>query len=108
MGITAWPVSTAVGIQGASCCSCQNGLQVVCQLLHCGGVTGHAAGNIDQSALLGRQVGAENCMPRQPAVYARWSEKCVVLQPARTGNGQTQRRWRTVSGYRTKIPTNRT
>ena len=65
------PASKAVGIQGASCRSCQDGLQVVCQLLHCDNVTGHLLGNINQPALPSHQVGAEQCTPRQPAVYAR-------------------------------------
>jgi len=68
---TAWPASKAVGMQGASCRSCQDGLQVVCQLLHRDCVTGHRSGNIDQLALLSHQVGAEHCRPRQPAVHAR-------------------------------------
>ncbi len=46
-------------MQGASCRNCQDGLQVVCQLLHRDDVTGHLSGNIDQLALLSHQVGAE-------------------------------------------------
>ena len=69
-GNTDWPASKAVGMQGASCRNCQDGLQVVCQLLHRDDVTGHLSGNIDQLALLSHQVGAEQCTPRQPAVYA--------------------------------------
>ncbi len=67
---TDWPASKAVGISGASCCSCQDGLQVVCQLLHCDGVAGQLLGNLNQPALLSQQVGTEHCTPRQPAVYA--------------------------------------
>ncbi len=72
MGISepAWPASAAVGIQGASCRSCQDGLQVLCQLLHCGDITGHLVGNIDQLALLTKQVGTKHGTPCQPAVYA--------------------------------------
>ena len=67
MSNTGRPASVAVGIQGASCRSCQNALQVVCQLLHCEGVTGQYFGNINQPALLSQQVGSECCTPCQPA-----------------------------------------
>ena len=93
MGITAWPASKAVGIQGTSCRSCQDGLQVLCQLLHCNDVTGHLAENIDQLALLSKQVGAEHCTPRPPAVYASMlAQKCCLVGRARrerhnTGKG---------------------
>ncbi len=59
--------SIAVCIQRASCCSCQHGLQVLCQLLHCDGVvSGHLVENINQLALLSQQVGSECCTPCQP------------------------------------------
>ena len=67
MSNTGRPASEAVGIQGASCRSCQDGLQVVCQLLHCDGVTGHLVRNINQPAFLSQQVGSECCTPCQPA-----------------------------------------
>ena len=67
MSNTAWPASLAVGIQAASCCSCQNGLQVVCQLLHCGGLTCRVEGHVNQLALLSQQAGSEHCPPCQPA-----------------------------------------
>ena len=53
------PASIAIGIQGASCCSCQHGLQVICQLLHCDGVTGQLVKNINYLALLSEQVVSE-------------------------------------------------
>ena len=65
---TACLASKAVGIQRPPRCCCQHGLQIVCQLLHCGVVIGHLVGNVNQTALLGHQVGAEYCSPRQPAV----------------------------------------
>jgi len=103
---TAWPALEAVGIQGASCRSCQDGLQMVCQLLHRDDATGHLVGNIHQPALLSHQVNAEHCTPRQPAVCAstssRMSENCIVLQEGHTGKGKTQRQRHAVSGYRTK------
>lgn len=65
---TACLASKAVGIQRPPRCCCQHGLQIVCQLLHCGVAIGHLVGNVNQTALLGHQVGAEYCLPRQPAV----------------------------------------
>ena len=69
MSNTAWPASSAVEVQGASCCCCQDGLQVVCQLLQCDTVTSHISGNIHQPALLGKQVGVEHSTPCQSAIY---------------------------------------
>jgi hypothetical protein len=103
---TAWPASKVVGIQGASCCSCQDGLQVVCQLLHRDDVTGHLSGNIDQLALLSDQVGAEHCTPGQPAVYASTlAEGMRSVLSCREGaqaKGKTQGQRHTVSIYRIK------
>ncbi len=64
--ITGRPGSIAVGTQGASCRSCQHGLQVLCQLLHCDGVTGQPVENINQLALPSQQVVSECCTPCQP------------------------------------------
>ena len=105
IGDTAWPASKAVSLQGASCCSCQDGLQVVCQLLHCDDVTGHVSGNIDQPALLSHQVGAEHCTPRQPAVYVKTLAGGVrtVLSCKKGARAKAKHRQRhAVSGYRTK------
>ncbi len=97
-------------MQGASCCSCQDGLQVVCQLLHCDDVTGHLVGNIDKPALLSHQVGAEHCTPRQPAVYtsslAEGLRPVLSCKKGRTSKGKTQ--WHTVSSYRMKALQNST
>ena len=65
---TARLASKAVIIKGPPRYCYQDGLQIVCQLLHCDGVNGHLVGNVNQTALLGHQVGAEYCLPRQPAV----------------------------------------
>jgi len=105
VSITVWPVSTAVGIQRASCCSYQDGLQVICQLLHRDAVTGHLVGNIDQLALLSHQVGAEHCTPCQPAVYARTlaEEVRTMLSSRKGARAKAKHRQRhTVSGYRIK------
>ena len=67
MSTTGRPASIAVGIQGASCRSCQDGLQVICQLLHCDVVTGHLVRNINQPALLSQHVDSERCTSCQPA-----------------------------------------
>ncbi len=80
---TAWLASKAVGIQGPPRCCCQHGLQVVCQLLHRDDVASHVLVNINQPALLGHQVDAEQCMPRQPAMYAsmlaKGAKKCCLV-----------------------------
>ena len=60
------PASKAVGIQGASCRSRQNGLQEVCQLFHFYGIAEHLMRNTNQPALLSQQVGSEHCTPCQP------------------------------------------
>ena len=85
---------------------------MVCQLLNRDDVTDHLLGNIDQLALLSNQLGAEQCTPRQPAVYAKdigkMIERCVVLREERTGKGKIQGQRHTVSGSRIKalqIPT---
>ena len=65
----AWPALLAVGIQGRPRCSCQDGLQVVCQLLYYDGVMSHCLGNINQLALLSKQVAIEYSTPCQPALY---------------------------------------
>ena len=62
------PASKAVGIQGASCRSCQHGLKALCQLIHCDGVTGHLVQNIKQPALPSQQVPSEHCTPCRPAL----------------------------------------
>ena len=92
---TAWLASKAVGIQGPSCCCCQDGLQVVCQLLHCDDIASHVGVNINQPALLGHQVGAEYCTPRQPAVYASMlaegaRKSCLLERAHRQGTTQAK------------------
>ncbi len=92
MSNTAWPASLAVGVQGASCCSCQDGFQVVCQLLHCGDVTGRLEGNIDQPALLSQHVGSEHCTPCQPAILTYTHAEGVYIgrkRKAKQGQGNT-------------------
>ena len=86
---TGGPASWAVGIQGASCRSCQHGLQVVCQLLHCNAVTGHVVRNINQPAFPSQQVASEHCTPCQPAVvtYTRTLAEGVCI-----GRQQTAQR----------------
>ena len=85
MSITAWPASEAVGIQEGSCRSCQDGLQVICQLLHCDDVTGHLLGNIHQPALLGKQVAVEHSTPCQSAIYTYVLAEGVRLVSCRQG-----------------------
>lgn len=79
MRISGRPASNAVGIQGASCRSCQDRLQVVCQLLHRDGVAGHIVRNINQPALLSQQVDSEHGTPSQPAFETYMLTKEVYI-----------------------------
>ena len=101
---TDWPASKAVGIQGASCRCCQDGLQVLCQLLHCESVIGYVVGHINQLALLSQQVGAEHSTPRQPAVYARTLTDAVrnVLTCRKGALAKATHKGHTVSSYMIK------